>query len=426
MEYAYEYRGIDYLRHKLDHYRVRVALRYKYYDAKERTEDKVLLAPPWLKGMYKSCLGWCAKGVDTLADRLVFDGFENDYFNAMQIFEMNNPDVFFDSAIRESMIASCAFVHITHGENGERTPKLSIITADDATGVMDEFTGLLKEGYAVLDRDRDGHPVLEAYFTREGTQYLLKGEEVSYEQNPAQYPLLVPVVYRPTSKRPFGHSRITRPCMSHQEMGKATIQRAEISAEFYCFPQKWVSGLDPDAEPMDSWKASMSSMLRFDKDEDGDHPVLGQFSQQSMAPYMDMLKTAAALMCGETGLTMDDLGFPTENPSSAESIKASHESLRLVARKAQRSYGVAFANIGYIAASVRDDIGYSRSLIADIKPMWLPVFEPDAAMLSTVGDGAIKINQAVPNFFTAENLKTLTGIEAAADAEAVGLEETEE
>lgn len=425
MEYEYTYRGIEYLRRKLEHKRVRVQLRYRYYDAKERSQDKALLAPPWMKDLYRSVVGWCAKGVDSLADRLVFDGFENDYFNAMQIFDMNNPDVFFDSAIRESMIASCAFVHITHGDNGERTPKLSVLTADDATGVIDEFTGLLKEGYAVLDRDDNGRPLLEAYFTREGTQYLLKGEEIAYEANPARYPLLVPVIYRPTSKRPFGHSRISRACMSHQDMAKATIQRSEISAEFYCFPQKWVSGLDPDTEPMDTWRASMSAMLRFDKDEDGDHPVIGQFNQQSMAPYMDMLKTAAALMCGETGLTMDDLGFPTENPSSAEAIKASHESLRLVARKAQRTYGVAFANVGYIAASLRDETPYSRTLIADIKPIWLPVFEPDASMLSTVGDGAIKINQAVPDFFTKDNLRILTGIEPAG-SEPVGVEEAAE
>lgn len=411
MEYNYTYRGIEYLRRKLERKRVRVKLRYKYYDAKERSDDKVLLAPPWMRDMYRSVVGWCAKGVDSLADRLVFDGFENDFFNSMQIFDMNNPDVFFDSAIRESMIAACAFVHISHGDDGELTPKLSVITADNATGVIDEFTGLLKEGYAVLDRDDKDAPILEAYFIKEGTYYYLKGQQVSYEENPARYPLLVPVVYRPTSKRPFGHSRISRACMSHQDMAKATIQRSEISAEFYCFPQKWVSGLDPDAEPMDTWRASMSAMLRFDKDEDGDHPVLGQFNQQSMTPYMDMLKTAAALMCGETGLTMDDLGFPTDNPSSAEAIKASHESLRLVARKAQRTYGVAFANVGYVAASLRDNMPYSRALIADIKPIWLPVFEPDASMLSTVGDGAIKINQAVPDFFTKENLRILTGIE---------------
>jgi len=43
-------------------------------------------------------------------------------------------------------------------------------------------------------------------------------------------------------------------------------------------------------------------------------------------------------------------------------------------------------------------------------PIWEPVFEPDAAMLSNIGDGAIKINQAVPGYFNADNLRDLTGI----------------
>ena len=43
-------------------------------------------------------------------------------------------------------------------------------------------------------------------------------------------------------------------------------------------------------------------------------------------------------------------------------------------------------------------------------PIWEPVFEPDAAMLSSIGDGAIKINQAVPGYFGAGNLRDLTGI----------------
>ena len=425
MEYTYSYKGIGYLRNKLERKRKRVLLRYEYYEMKERTRHDVLLAPPWLKDIYKSAVGWCAKSVDTLADRLVFTGFDNDYFNAMQIFNMNNPDVLFDSAIRESLIASCSFVQVSHGDGDELTPKLSVITAYDATGVIDEFTGLLKEGYAVLDRDDNGSPILEAYFTADGTYYYQGNTLIQTEENPAPYPLLVPIIYRPTSRRPFGHSRISRAAMAYTDMAKNTIQRAEISSEFYCFPQKWVSGLDPEADPMDAWRASMSAMLRFDKDQDGDKPTLGQFNQQSMAPFMDMLKTAVGLMCGETGLTMDDLGFPTSNPSSAEAIKASHESLRLIARSAQRSYGTAFANVGYISACVRDDNDYSRVLVADYKALWQPVFEPDASMLSTVGDGAIKINQAVPNFFNKANLQTITGIESAED-EAISIEDVTE
>lgn len=414
-------KGIEYLRRKLDQKSHRVKLRYRYYEQKEETRDKGILIPPWLKGQYKAIVGWNAKSVDTLADRLVFEGFEDDPYGAWQIFALNNPDILPDAAIKESLIGSCSFIHITHGEGDERTPRLSVLTAKDATGIMDEFTGLLKEGYAVLDRDNNGRPTVEAYFLPEGTQYYELGKPTVFEENPARYPLLVPVPFRPDSERPFGHSRISRSCMYLQQFAQNTLERAEISAEFYSFPQKYVTGLDPDADPLDAWKASISAMLRFDKDEDGDSPKLGQFTQQSMSPYTEQMRMAAAMFAGETGLTLDDLGFITDNPSSAEAIKAAHESLRLIARKAQRTYGTAFANVGYVAASLRDGQPYSRSLVAETKARWLPVFEPDAAAITSIADGALKLNQAVPNYFDRDNLRMLTGIEAA--EEAIGLEE---
>ena len=44
------------------------------------------------------------------------------------------------------------------------------------------------------------------------------------------------------------------------------------------------------------------------------------------------------------------------------------------------------------------------------RPIWEPVFEPDASGLNLIGDGVMKINQAVPGFITRETLGDLTGI----------------
>ena len=227
-----EYYGIEYLRRKLNKKRVRVRLRYDHYEMKNRKLKQSAVIPYWLKDLYGSTCGWCAKAVDSLSDRLVFEGFtpETDAYGTQPIFNANNPDIFFDSLIRESQIAACAFVQVAHGENPGDLPRLSVLTADDATGIINEFTGLLKEGYAVLDRNADGSPKLEAWFTPEFTEYYKKGEEPRREENPARYPLLIPVPYRPDAKRPFGHSRISRACMYYQEFARNTLERAEISA----------------------------------------------------------------------------------------------------------------------------------------------------------------------------------------------------
>jgi hypothetical protein len=400
-------KGMGYLKNKLAAKKSRVNLRYSYYEQKHSTFDFGISTPPDLRN-WMSTLGWCGKAVDSLADRLQFYEFDKDSFDLNTIFAMNNRDTFFDSAILSALISSCCFIYIYDNDG---FPALQVIDGSRATGIIDPMTGLLKEGYAVLAEDENENPTLEAYFEPGKTSYYPK-RGISYAiDNVAEYPLLVPIIYRPDAKREFGHSRISRTCMSLMGSAMRTVKRSEIAAEFYSYPQKYVTGLSQEAETMDKWKATMSALMTFTKDADGDKPVLGQFSQQSMSPHADQLKMFASLFAGETCLTLDDLGFVTENPSSSEAIKASHENLRLLARKAQRTFGSGFLNVGFLSACVRDGEPYKRDVFYLERPVWEPIFEPDASALSVIGDGVIKLNQAVPGYVDTNRLREMTGIE---------------
>lgn len=403
-----EYKGREYLKNHLAIKRNRVLLRYRYYEMKNGAKYFRTIIPPEFMYMVET-LGWCGKAVDALADRLSFREFRNDDFDLNTIFAMNNADILLDSAMLSALISSCCFIYIS--EDTEGYPSLQVIDGSNATGRIDPITGMLKEGYAVLERGKRNGAELDAYFVAGRTEFYRGNQLIRVDTNPAPYPLLVPVVYRPDAVRPFGHSRISRACMDLVNGARRTLLRSEVSAEFYSFPQKYVTGLSPDAEEMDKWKAFISSFLTFTKDDDGDAPKLGQFTQQSMSPFTEQLRTFASLFAGETGLTLDDLGFVTDNPSSAEAIKASHENLRLLARKAQKNFGSGFLNAGYLAACVRDDYPYQRKQFYETKAVWEPVFEPDAAMLSGIGDGIGKINQAVPGYFGKTNLRDMTGVD---------------
>lgn len=401
--------GKTYLKNKLASKKTRIDTRYKFYEMKNLQRDFNIAIPTELKH-WNACLGWCGTAVDSIADRLQFKGFEDDNLDINGILRMNNPDVFFDSAILSALISSCCFVYIASDESGY--PRLEVIDGGEATGILEPTTGLLKEGYAVLKRDKNGNPEIEAYFTPEYTEFynVHEKEYIDVIDNPAPYPLLVPIINRPDARRVFGRSRISRACMSLTEAAIRTVKRSEIAAEFYSYPQKYVTGLDPNAETMDTWKATISSMMTFSKDEDGDKPQIGQFSQQSMAPYTDQLRMFASLFAGETGLTTDDLGFVSDNPSSSEAIKASHENLRLNARKAQKTFGSGFLNVGYLAACLRDDYAYQRRILYETSASWWPIFEPDASTLSGLGDAVIKINQAIPGYLDKYTMENLTGI----------------
>lgn len=401
-----DYKGKEYLRNQLISKRTRILLRYQYYDMKNGVKYLQTVIP--LRFMWMAhTLGWCGKAVDSLADRLSFREFDNDNFDLNTIYRMNNQDILPDSAMLSALISSCSFIYIT--EDGEGFPRMQVIDGGNATGVIDPITNMLHEGYAVLKRTKDGTPELEAYFVAGKTEFYQGGKPIRTDYHKAPYALLVPIIYRPDAMRPFGHSRISRSCMSLMQGAMRTLFRSEVSAEFYSFPQKYILGLSADTE-FEKFQATISSFLNITKDEEGELPKVGQFTQQSMSPFIEQIKTFGSLFAGETGLTTDDLGFVVDNPSSAEAIKASHENLRLMARKAQKTFGSGFLNAGFLAACVRDHYEYRREQIYLTKPAWEPVFEPDAAAISGIGDGAIKVNQAVPGYFGPKNLQNLTGI----------------
>jgi len=402
------YYGIPYLQNKLNMKRLRVFRRYQFYEMKNLTFDFGISSPPELK-YWNSVVGWCAKAVDSLADRLDFHGFREDVFDLEGIYDLNNRDVLFDSMILGALISSCDFIYISEDETG--FPRLQVVDGGNATGIIDPITGMLNEGYAVLERNDLGIATKEAYFTYEYTAYYEGGKLVDTRVNKAPYPCLVPVIFRPDAVRPFGHSRISRACMSIVGSALRTVKRSEISAEFYSFPQKYATGVDPSIEQMDKWTAAMSAMMKFTLNEDGqDHVKLGQFTQQSMGPHVEQLKMFASLFAGECGLTLDDLGFPQSNPSSYDAIKASHENLRLTAKKAQKSFNVGILNAGFLAACIRDNFKYQRSQLAYTVPVWTPVFPADVSMLGSIGDAIGKINMAYPDYLTEDKIFEITGL----------------
>lgn len=407
------YKGKQYLIRKLATKRARVDTRYGYYEMKDYHAPRNLMVPAQLQRKFKFVSGWCGKAVDSLADRLQFRGFRNDNFGMTEIYQMNNADVLYDSAVLGALISSCDFIYISADENGY--PRLQVIDGAHATGIIDPITNMLIEGYAILKADENENVLIDAYFFAGGTWIYEKGKEPYLVPNVAPYPLLVPIINRPDSKRPFGHSRISRACMSLQNNAKDTLMNLAICSEVGSYPQKYILGMSEDAEPMDKEKAAMTNWLQINRDSDGNVPTVGQFPQAQLTPYIEELKMYASMFAGETGLTVDDLGFSGQNPSSYDAIRASHESLRLEARKAQRSFGTGFLNAGYLAVCIRDNMAYKRNEVYNTVPIWEPVFEPDASAIAAIGDAAIKVNTAVPGYFGSENLRDLTGLEGEAN-----------
>lgn len=385
--------SLEQLKSKLAKKKTWVKTRYEYYEQKNRKIDPSPVIQDKEKWAYNATLGWCTHSVDILSNKLRLDGFDNDELLMWNIFQRNNKDVLFTSAIRSALISACSFVYISADEEGNA--RLQVIDGENATGNIDPITNLLKEGYAILDTDENGVVITEAYFTPEYTQIIQNGQQDTVIKNDAGYPLLVPIIYRPDAKRPFGQSRISKAAMDIVDKARFCITRAEVTAEFGTIPQKYILGLDPSAE-FDSVKNAYKSFLAIDKDDNGDRPVVGQFQQATLTPHLEQFK-----------LYKEDfdkmMGIDTPEALEQEAITA------------QESLGISFLNVGFVASCLENGQKMNRSRIYMTEPVWKPVYHIDNSAISAFGDGVLKINQAFPNAIGTKEIRRLTGLPVGGD-----------
>lgn len=401
-------KGIGYLKNKLSSKKSWVKTRYDYYEQENLRWNPSPTMPAKFVNAYETQLGWCAKAVDSLANRLTFAGFDHDDFELWEIFQQNNKDIFFDSAIRSALISACCFIYISEGDDGY--PRLQVIDGSNATGIIDPITNLLKEGYAILDTDADGNITVDAYFTPEYTEINnIQLNTSSRIKNDTGYTLLVPIINMPIADKPFGRSRISKGMMNIEDKARWIVTDMAVAGEFDTLPKVFILGTSQDSD-IDSLKATCTSLLEISKDEDGDKPTATQLTQGSMNPLEAALKNYVQMFAGQSGLTTDDLGFKTENPSSAESIKAAHGDLERLVDKTQDIFGSGFLNVGLVAACLRDQYSYNRRVLYQTVPVWKPAFVMDNSAIATLGDGIIKINQAVPEAIGKKTIERMTGI----------------
>ena len=392
--------------------------KYQYYNATQPTKDLGISLPKNFSKM-KPGVGWASRAVNTISDRLNFDGFARDTFGINDLFISSNAPEVLNKAKTDALIAGCSFVALLPTEDG--SVKLLPFTATEATGVIDERTGLLETGLAVVkwfpfddkftvwkDWSKVGlipdsyllfRPDYTAYFENQQLRYIV--------ENPTGRPLLHVLTHRQSADRPFGKSRISNTVRRIvDEVGRLKI-RYEIAAEFYSAPQRYVNGLAEGATDNTNLETALGKLWAITKDEDGEHPDIGQLPQMSINQFSDQKKDLARDFCAETALTLRNLGYETANPTSAESLSAMSDDLLLEAQESQTELGRQYKEIAISMRLVLDKNDNIPTGLKDIEPIWKPLFQLD---IGSAGDAAIKLLQAMPELAGTTTLYRMLGM----------------
>jgi hypothetical protein len=384
-------------------------LRSVYYDSKNPLKDLGISIPPQLRSI-ETALGWPGKAVNGLARRCTFDkyviaGQRGDPFELSQVLSENSMDQLIPQAITSAMIHSTSFVATTQGDvqAGEPDVLFTVRSAEDGTGIWDNRRQALSSALAVTDADAAGMPTAFVMYVP-GRVLTMRKEGQKWrafeQRNRLPHVPVEALVYQPELKRPFGHSRISRPVMTLTDQALRTMLRGEVSAEFFSSPQRYLLGADEsafqdaDGNTVSKWKAVMGRFLAIGAGEEGDAEVkVGQFPQVSMEPHFGHLRQIAQQFAAETNLPVGSMGIVQDNPASAEAINAAKEELLIEADGANRSFGYAIARAGRTAVMLRDGL---TEVTPELYRLRSTFRDPATPSRSSAADAVQKLVQTFP------------------------------
>ena len=391
------------LLNKLQTLAFNAGVKYDYYNAEQRLVDLGIALPKNFKNM-KPGIGWASRAVNTLSDRINFDGFAKDSFGINDLFDESGANAILAKAKTDALIGGCSFVAIQPTDNGL---KLMPFTATEATGNIDDRTGLLEVGLAVI-RWYPYNSKYTAYagwskvglipadyilYGREYTAYFVNNQLAYVRENPTGRPELHVLTHRQSADRPFGKSRISNTVRRIiDEVGRLKV-RYEIAAEFYSTPQRYINGFAEGAVDNAQLEAALGKIWAITKDEDGEHPEIGQLAQMSINQFSDQKKDLARDFCAETALTLRNLGYETSNPTSAESLSAMSDDLLLEAQECQTELGRQFKEIAISMRQMLNGNSEIPARLLEIVPTWKPIFQLD---VGSAGDALYKLFQIMP------------------------------
>lgn len=383
-------------------------LRSIYYDTKNPLKDLGISIPPQLRNV-ETALGWPAKGVNVLARRCNFDDFvvpgqQDDPFGLAKIQAENGLDVLIPQGITSSLVHATAFVATTQGDvqSGEPEVLQTVRSALSGTGIWDARRRGLSSYLAIVDADENDQPTHFLMYLPGRVLTLVKtgsSWRVFEQRNRLNRVPVEAMVYQPELERPFGHSRISRTVMSLTDQAVRAMLRAEVSAEFYSSPQRWLMGANEEAfknadgSTLNKWQAVMGRFMAIGADDEGNVPSVGQFPQMSMEPHLAHLRQIAQNFASDQNLPISSLGIVQDNPASAEAIFAAKEELVVEAEGANRVFGTALVKSALNAIMLRDGLSEPTDEMYRLRAKFR---DPATPSKSSAADAVVKQISALP------------------------------
>ncbi len=385
---------------RLARYEVRNQLKENYFRGRQRVRNLGITLPTAMTSI-DTVVGWPMTAVEVPEERLDFLGWTSDgnLLGLDEIFDDNSLDVDSGLGHLDALLYGTGFVIVGAGFAGEPQPLVTVESARNVTGEWDGRARRLSSAFSIDEVDRDKEAISATLYLPDSSVTIARNGRSGQwqvadrnEHGMGRVPVVM-LPNRPRASRPMGRSEISLPVRALTDMAVRTLLGMEVHREFYQAPQRYALGADEsafqdgDGNVKTGWEVVMGRMLAIPRDEDtGELPVVGQFSPASPAPYLDQVKGLAQFFAAEVGIPVGYLGLFTENPSSADAIRALEARLVKRAERRQVVFGRAWREVAYLAVLTRD--GSVPEEFSGIGTRWRDAATPTRA---AAADEAVKL-----------------------------------
>ena len=370
--------------------------KWAYYEGKNALKD-LNIALPAVASSIRAVVGWPEIVVDSLAERLEWQGWispKADISELDQVFAENDLASEFAKATLESLVTGMGFLEVSAGGNGEPTIIIDAVTAGEATYMWDDRLNRMAAGY-IEKTGENGEKYQTLHLPDRVISIITDPHEAEKETVCVKHGWgrcgLVRIPNRSRAGKDAGASEITTAIEYYTDHGVRTVLGMEFNREYYTTPQRYLLnatfdqlGLDEDATESDliqmGWKVAMSKALVVppgDPDDGLPNITAGQFQASPPTPYIEELKMMAQLVSAQSGVPVSYLGFASDNPPSADSIRATESRLVRRTELRQLAFGRPLCrDLAYVCKAILDGRPPEWEFIASLEAKWLAAATP--------------------------------------------------
>ena len=410
---------LDQAFNEMDKYQTSFARLWSYYNAQARDMAIGIATPPQLRKLLAQ-VGIPRIYVSAIAERLILEGFQRGDSTPSGDDELwawyraNSLDSQMVNQVTDSLVYGRSYITISapteeDEANPLRVPDIPVIKVESPRGLfakIDPRTGeVLWAVRKVLD---DSNQVASAtlYFP-DRTEYYLRDQGQLKVAETVQHGLgvvpVVPVVRRSNSADLYGTSIITEEIQSVTDAASRILMNMQATSELMATPQRVIFGASANEIKGDTkspLELYINSYIAIE-DPQGKVAQLNAAELRNFTEAIDQLLRMAAVY---TGLPPSYLSSSSDNPASAEAIRAAETRLVRTCESLTVQFGDAWERAMRVALLVM-----GRQLSLDdfrMEALWR---DPSTPTVAAIADATAKKYANGAGFITKEQARIDAG-----------------